>query len=146
MVKNIIFSLCLLLIGCGNSYNADYTLNKETFTAEHLKMIEKDTTLKLPKGSFGVNMLYIGSQSIDPSFLARIEIPKKFQDDFIQYIKQLNNNGGSLSNSLIKDVNWWDPEIIRVERSLSVNNGDYLHVILSEDRGKLMLYLEWVKI
>lgn len=152
----------------------DYTLDKKSFTAEQLKMVEDCTTIKLPTGSCGMNMLYIRSQCIDPSFYAKIEIPKSSQEMFIQYLERFNPHiedtnlaadatgpgtldgwgnpipvgtaGTDSGKATAKPVKWWTPGIIKAEKTFSTNRGDYVRAILSHDGGKLMLYLEWASI
>ena len=95
-----------------------------------------------------VNILdiFLLSALFKASFVAKIEIPPSYQEILTKNIKNLDNNGGELSSSSIGQVDWWNPGIIKVERKSSVNNGDYVHAILSQDEDKLILYLEWVKI
>ena len=81
-MRNILIVVLLILVaGCGNGFE-DYSLNKASFNAESLTMVEQSTAIQLPVGSKGINMFYQRSQSVDPSFVAKIKIPQSSQETF----------------------------------------------------------------
>lgn len=142
----LILSLGLIVMGCNRDFGRDYHLDEESFDAESLKMVEQRTGLTLPAGSRGLNMFYQGSQ-IDPSFVAKIEIPAYSQEVLIKQIEQIHNEDGSVTGSLTEKVTWWNPSelTIQVERQFSLDM-NYVRIIFCEENERCILYLEWIKI
>ena len=91
-------------------------------------------------------MFYQGS-TLDPSFVAKIQIPDSSGDGLAARIKKIRDEKGTVSNSLTGKVAWWTPSSgrIRVQRQFNPA-GNYVRVILSKEAGRLVLYLEWIKI
>lgn len=142
----IILSLLILTAGCGD-IEKDYSLDEKAFDAGSLKMVEQCTGIKLPAGSRGLNMFYQGNQ-IDPSFVAKIQIPESSKDEISNRIERLHPQDGTVVNgSLTKKVSWWDPSLgtILIQRHSSLD-GNYVRAILCQENAYLVLYLEWVTI
>lgn len=132
-------ALALLMVGC----SGNYTLDRKSFTAEKLKMVEQRTGLSLPVGSRGLNMFYKG-EPMDPFFLARVEIPEASHDELLTRIDRLRNEEIHISGSPTKNFDWWrlSKETTKAERQFTLN-GDYVHVALCNENGHWILYLEW---
>ena len=130
--------LTLLVVGCGN-----YTLDKKSFTAEKLKIVEQRTGLSLPVGSHGLNMFYKG-EPMDPFLLAKVEVPEASHDELLTRIIQLRNEEIHVVESPTKNFDWWrlSKETAKAERQFKLN-GDYVHVALCNENGHWILYLEW---
>ncbi len=92
-------------------------------------------------------MFYCGSRSIDPSYVAKIEIPNQDYEVVKKQIEQIPDQKVSITGSLTKEVNWWMPTSARVavQRQYSPN-GNYANVLLCQENGRWILYVEWVKI
>lgn len=146
-LKTNIQVLLLVLLGwingCGSA-DRDYELNEQSFTAKAKTMVEQETGIILPPGSRGLDFFYQGS-SIDPSFIAKIQIPNGAKEEFSERIEQLPKRDGSVVNSLTKRVTWWKPTTANVER-LFDRNMNCVHLILCEENSHCMLYVEWIKI
>ena len=150
----LIFSLALVLAGCGRKASdfpldqsiSDRILDESTFDAATLAMVQQDTGIALPDGSRGLYMFYQGS-TLDPSFVAKIQIPSATGDDLARRLEQLPNQDGMVNGSLTEKVTWWNPSggIVRVQRQYNPN-GNYLRAILTQENDLLALYLEWIKI
>jgi hypothetical protein len=143
----------LAVAGCDcNARNApiernmtDYFLDESTFDHATVEMVQKDIGLRLPAGSRGLNMFYQGS-TLDPAFVAQIEIPASAADELASRIKKIRE-AGTISESLSKKVTWWNPAVgaVLVDRQ-SDPNGDYLHLVLSREKERVVLYVEWCKV
>ncbi len=148
LVESILISgLAVTLAACGDRIaQGDYHLDQASFTIDALKMVEQRTGLTLPAGSRGLNMFYQGSY-VDPSFIAKIEIPASSQESLAKKIALIPNKDGYLSGSLTTKVDWWNPfeGIILTEGQVSLQM-DYVHIVLCEEKGRWLLYVEWVKI
>src|SRR5258705_7044818 len=124
--------LALYVTGCGGNY----TLDKKSFTAEKLKMVERHTGVTLPAGSQGLNMFYKG-EPMDPFFVANIEIPQGSHEDLHKRIEQIRNEEIHVSGSPTARFPWWkaSKETTRMERQFHLN-GDYVHLVLCEENGR----------
>jgi hypothetical protein len=142
-----IVSLAFALTGCGNWHEGNRRLDEKTFDSAALAMVQKETGIDLPDGSRGLRMFYDGTSSIDPSFVAKIQIPEASGDELAKRIEQIRNHDGTVSSSLADKVTWWTPSngVIRVQRQFNPR-GDYIRAILSQETNQLVLYVEWVKI
>ena len=148
MVMRILWMtvLGLFVAGCGQGRNGDYHLDEKSFGADSLKMISQRIGIALPPASKGLHLYYQGAQ-IDPSFVAKIEIPASSSDAMLDDLKKLVNRAGGVSGSLTSKVSWWSPvaSTIRVQRQLTVD-GNYVRVLLCEEPDRWALYVEWIKI
>ena len=74
-------------------------------------MIETNISLKLPPSTKGLKLLYDNTTCIDPSFIAKLEIPVSSKQSLINKLKKVKvmANSNSTPLSLIKKVNWWNP-------------------------------------
>ena len=141
---SIIF--CLVLMGCGPKFGDDYELDANTFTAEKFALIEQRTGITIPADSHGINMFYEGSQ-IDPAFVAKIEIPAASQESLAKQIDQIPIGDVHVSNPLSEKTAWWKPSkaATKSERQFMLNSA-YVHVLLCNEDGRWILYLEWASV
>jgi hypothetical protein len=137
-----------IFTGCGvqsrNSVKDNYELDASSFRSEHLKLIENNSGIVLPPDSRGQNMLWRGQQ-IDPSFLAKIEITTNSVSEFSKKVEQMPNQKISLNAPITTGVSWWRPlkETTTVER-IFVRAGCFVHIIICQENGRWMVYLEWI--
>ncbi len=128
-------------LGCDRRIRS-YELDRTTFDAKTLQMIQADTGIALPAGARGLNFHY--EPPIDPAYVARIEIPASSKDDVIRMLSAIELNEVHVSESLGTKVRWWIPRDVKrlVDRQAFVRS-NYLHVVLTEEGGALILYIEW---
>jgi len=119
-----------------------YELDARSFTSESLKMVEERIQITLPNGSRGLNMLFDGSH-VDPSLVAKIEIPAASHEAVAKQLEPFPGKGRCVT-SLSKRVTWWNPSAatIRIQRGL-MPGGDSVFVLLCEENGRWILYVEW---
>ena len=99
-MRIIILLLSLfIVIGCGKKNNNNHILNSKTFQSKDIKMIEKNITIKLPPSSKKLNILYDNSTCIDPSFIAKIEIPISSEQSFINTANTIKSSVTSASSN-----------------------------------------------
>jgi len=141
----LIFSIALVLAGCDYKVG-DYQLDESTFDDAAIAMVQKETGIQLPDGSRGLKMLYQGS-AIDPSFLAKIQIPESSKEEIVNHIGEIEHQDGTVNGSLTEKVRWWSPSsgTIITQRQ-STPEGNYIRAILCQEGDQLVLYLEWIKI
>lgn len=141
----ILSLIAICIFGCDGGSN-DYHLNERTFDAKSLEMIQQKTGVTLPDGSRGLHLFWQGSASIDPSFVAKIEIPMSAGEAMTKQIGLLRNVDGSVEGSLTEKVAWWKPSnTARVERQYS-HDGNYIRIVVCKEKDRWVLYLEWIKI
>jgi len=131
----------LCVTGCGGNY----TLDQKSLTAEKLKMVEQRTGITLPTGSQGLNMFYKG-EPMDPYFVANVEIPENAHEDLRTRIEQIRNEEIHVSGSpTTARFAWWkaSKETTKVERQFHVKPDYYVHLVLCEESGRWILYVEW---
>ena len=152
MLFERVFALALatcLFVGCGSksarTIDSDYELDATSFDAKHLKLVEKESGVVLPTDSRGQNFLWRGRQ-IDPEFLARIEISTNSVGALITQVGGLPNQTIH-SSGLMSSVGWWQPSKgkIAVERTF-LKSGDYVHIVIDQESGVWLLYVEWVSV
>jgi hypothetical protein len=136
----LILVLALSVVGCGGNY----TLDQKSFTPEKLKMVEQSTGVALPAGSKGLNMVYKG-EPVDPYFVANIEIPENSHDELRGRIGQIRNEEIHVSGSPTTRFSWWkvSKETTRIERQFHAKPDYYVHLVLCEESGRWILYVEW---
>jgi hypothetical protein len=133
--------LFLSLAACRKATNEP---NVNSFDPTSLRLVEQKTGLKLPPQSNRVDLLYDGYQ-IDPSFVAKIQIPLGSEEMLRTQIEKFKAEEIHLANSLSTKVGWWnlDASKEQLNRQYIYNSG-YVHAILSYDHEQLYLYIEWI--
>jgi hypothetical protein len=139
-----IFCWGMLLAGC--TPKSDYSLDQTSFDAKTLKMVEERTGIVLPSGSHGLRIFYKGSR-IDPSFVAKVEIPSSFEQAMTEQIEKRHNQEGVVTGSLAEKVDWWKPQsaILITKRQFSLD-GNFVRVFFCNEKDRRILYLEWSQI
>ena len=134
--------LSLILLGAFQ----DYQLDENSFNAESLKMTEKYTGLTFPMGSRGKNLFFRRSKCIDPSFIAKIEIPLASINSFSEEIKNIKGTKITVTEGdpFEREVNWWGPNkaAIIIEKYFYSQHG-LVHVFLCQETEKFVLYIKW---
>ena len=139
-------SVVLLLVGCGDRTTRGYHLNEKSFDAQALRMVEDSIGFGLPKGTRGLHMFYVGS-SIDPAFVAKVEIPTSEWETTVAKIQGLEGiphaGDNDVYNSLTGQVKWWSPTNRTVfKRYYRVHC--LVGVWCCKEDAASVLYLEWV--
>jgi hypothetical protein len=137
--------LAIAVVGtmCWRFHSRSYTLNQSTFSTNALALIENNTGLKFPKGSQGLNMFYDG-EHVDPSFIAKIEIPSNGVLDLKTQI--LNKPKGDYHpvGLLSEKTTWWNPaksEII-IQGQYTVESS-FVNLVLCQRNNQTILFVEW---
>lgn len=139
----LIIPVVLLLTGCGRDAR-EYELDSKGFDSKKLQEIQSDTGIIFPVGARGLNFYY--KPPIDPAYIAKIEIPKQSKDDFIKSLSTIENDHNIKNvQSMGTKVNWWIPKHVKplLDRQRFVGTGNFLHVVLTDEGTKVILYLEW---
>ena len=139
----------MMVSGCDNhsssnrDFNTDFELDAHSFSAESLELVGQRTGVTIPDGSHGLNLLNKGRQ-MDPSFIAKIEIPAFSQETVAKEIERFPKSDTRVINSLAGKVSWWKSSnaTLRLETQF-LRDRDYVHALLCEENGKWILYLEW---
>jgi len=133
----------LLFAGCDRDLRT-YELDRASFDAKTLQRIQSDTGIALPASARGLNFYY--KPPIDPAYIAKIEIPPSSKADVIKTLSAVKNDENIHSmGSLGEKVRWWVPKGTKplVDNQAFVGTGNYLHVMLTEENGTVILYIEW---
>lgn len=140
--------ISFVVVGCGaksrNGVNSDYEREAASFTTEDLQLVQQKSGLVLPAGSRGLNLVWRGRQ-MDPSFFAKIAIATNFAKAFQTQLGGFPDQKISINHSIPNNINWWQPfqGKIVLERTF-MQAGCYLHLVLCDDGGNCILYMEWV--
>jgi hypothetical protein len=134
--------IVLIIAGCSDSrWYHEFELDKSTFDSEAMQMVIDDSGLNLPDGSIGLNFRY--RPPIDPSFIARLEIPKEDRDNVEKQIESIPNEKINISGGLRERSDWWCPsdesEIIRKQCYRTDN--EYLNIVLTDKDNHVFLYV-----
>jgi len=83
--------------------------------------------------------------SLDPAYVAKIEIPESAHENFTAQLEQLPHEDVTITTSLTEKVNWWNPsaETIEVERIYHHDTGG-ARVILCREIDRWILYVFWM--
>ncbi|GEP42952.1 hypothetical protein [Brevifollis gellanilyticus] len=134
--------LILALAGCRESrWLREFELNEKSFDSEAMQMVQDQAKLSIPAGARGLNFRY--SPPIDPSFIARIEIPRSESAAFITQIEAMPNEAINISGGLVEKVKWWPPPgtPTLVDRQHNQSDGSYLRLVVREEGGQTILYV-----
>jgi len=139
----LVIPTVLVFLGCGRDAQ-QYELDSKSFDSRTLQRIQSDTGIALPPGARGLNFYY--KPPIDPALIAKIEIPQNSTADLIKTLSAIENDGNIHNmETMGTKVTWWIPKGTKplVDRQRFTGPGNYLHVILTEDGEKVVLYIEW---
>lgn len=90
-------------------------------------------------------MFYRGD-TIDPSFVAKVAVPRISSDAMLKQIEQLPDRAGEVSGSLTEKVKWWNPlESTVVIKRRYLRDGNGVRVLLCREEEALVVYVEWIK-
>lgn len=146
MIKKATTLILLALIaGCGwhdSRYYHDFELNEHSFDQRTMQLIETNIGFRLPAQAHGINFFH--KAPIDPSFVAKIEIPAASKNTLIERLSSLTNEEVHVIGPVGERFKWWTPtkDKILVERQ-RFGGEIYQHAILTDDGGRLILYLDW---
>jgi hypothetical protein len=141
--------LAMLLLASARLWfwgEGDYSCDERTFDAKQLAMVEKCTTIALPPGSRGLNLMYDGSH-VDPSFIAKIEIPPSSEEAMIKQLERIPYEEIGVSGSMTEKAAWWNPSpstTIMTRVSETIVRFVLVRVWLCKENGRVVLYLEWI--
>lgn len=142
IMKILLFILVsLLLTGCGSRWYGEFELDETTFDSEAMQTIKDDTGFDLPEGTRGLGFRY--SPPIDPSFVARLEIPKEYRNKVLKQIEAIPNEGIRMSEGPGEKVTWWPPSqgLVIIDRDCRQAN-NYFRAILTQEGDRVVLYLD----
>ncbi len=136
-------ALFCTIAGCDLTFGESYELDGSTFDAEALKTVETNAGIVLPADSRGLNMVYQGD-TIDPSFIAKIQIPADGVDALAEQITQFEHDSVEVMSGITSHRPWWDVDALDVRVHRKVDGIDYVELILGEADGKWFLLVMWV--
>ena len=131
-----------VLTGCSDSrWLREFELNEMSFDSEAMQMVKDDSGLTIPNEAKGLNFRY--SPPIDPSFVARIEIPEDYKDDIVEQVKVIQNKEINISGGPGEKVDWWPPPIgaVIIDKQCRQADGDYFRAVITEEEGRTILYV-----
>ena len=139
----LMLSIALLLWGCDRRSIKNYELDRNSFNAKHLRMVEEYTGVKLPPGSSGVNLLYKGNQ-IDAELLAKVQIPIDSVITFTNQLSRIPSIDEHVDSRLTAEVNWWSvPNETLLMQHFFTHGNNLVRVFLTEENGHSIVYFEW---
>lgn len=119
-----------------------YQLNEKSFGPKTLSIIQSDSGVSLPSGSRGLRFVY--APPIDPSWAAKIEIPKEAVPSLLARLSRTPDVKVNISGEMGPRMTWWRAEDanILIDRQ-SEPMGNYLRTTLTDEEGVTILYIEW---
>ena len=131
----------MLLVGCSRYYH-DFELDAHSFDRKTMDMIETNIGFRLPQGTRGLNFFY--KAPIDPSFVARIEIPTSAEAALLARLSSITNEDMHVMSAVGERFKWWTPSKGKVLIDRQRTGGDtYYHAVLTDEGDRLLLYLDW---
>jgi len=143
----LLLSMALAMTGCERSARS-YELDSSSFSGGYLKLVEDKTGVTMPLGSRGLNLYYKG-ENLDPSLIAKIEIPKDAAENMIKQMEKIPASKWSFQNTLSKKVTWWDISNTapRIERQFnSASSSGFVDISLREEGEHWILYVFWAAV
>jgi hypothetical protein len=140
-------SILVGLILAVRSYSSlrNYEVDARAFTPKHLSMIEHKIGFHFPNGSLGLNM-YNKQAPMDPWLTAKVKVPNSSIQSLVKELEQLPSERFSVANYQGTRMKWWHPSpgSTRVERRLfDMIKGDFVDLLLCEEDGQSILYIQW---
>jgi hypothetical protein len=102
--------------------------------------IAADTGLVFPREATITH--FAETPPIDPTWVARITMPKSFRGRFLSTLEARPIEQGSFGGSQSESTPWWKPTRATFQRRFRSGGGAYVNVILSEESGLLVAYIE----
>ena len=135
--------LSLALVGCGK-YSETLDLDRTSFGADTIKLIEDDCGLSMPAGSKGLAFHY--KPPIDPYYFAKLEVPESSKAALQAQIERFTNSTSFPGGFL--DCTWWPRSFegaLSSRQAAVTNSGGtfYLELYLMREDGRLILYLKY---
>jgi hypothetical protein len=119
-----------------------YQLDKKSFGAKTLSIIQSDSGVKLPAGSRGIKFIYL--PPIDPSWAAKIEIPKEASASMLAELSKISGEQINISGEIGPRTNWWynhKSKVLFDRQSSPMDN--YLRMTLTEEADSIFLYIQF---
>jgi len=138
-----VLAICLAIIGCKHRDLTEYSLDANSFDAEAITKIERESGIDLPDGAEGLAFHHI--PPIDPIVFAKIRIPATEQDSIFKQIEALTLSGPPFAKDLANDsCRWWPtaPEEVILYKQ-AYNNGFYMELYLLKEKDDIMLYIHY---
>ena len=153
VVSVLVLGLFLLLyplgvcvfVGC---FDSDYSRTEETFTKSDLQMIEERCEIKLPPTAKGLILFYDMKTCIDPSFVAKIQIPAQDIADLKKQINSQQYDTATISGTLLSSkTTWWlDEKKATYSRPVTTRKAALVRYFTDETCEQVFLYIEWILI
>jgi hypothetical protein len=139
-----LFTLCLA-ISHGSRDLREYDLDEQSFQADTLAKIQKESVMVLPEGAKGLRFHYV--PPIDPIFFARIAIPSNAEKIMAQRIEGLPASPPFPHDFANQRCAWWptDPKGVILSRQ-AFQNGWHLEIHLVREKEQLIFYLKYFTI
>ena len=119
-----------------------YQLNEKSFGPKTLSKIQSDSGVSLPAGCRGLWFVY--SPPIDPSWAAKIEIPKGAEASLLAELSKLPDKKINIFGEMGPTMPWWrtkEATVLLDRQSSPLDN--YLRTTLAHEGGATVLYIEW---
>lgn len=95
-------TLCLAVVGCGWGRDVtEYSLDEDSFDAEAMAKIERESGIDLPDGAEGLRFHHI--PPIDPIVFAKIKIPGDAERSLAEQIRALTFSGTAFPQDFAND-------------------------------------------
>jgi len=120
-----------------------YAHDAQTFTSADLQMIATNIGVVLPSGTKGLRVVYDHYSCIDPAFVAKLQVPAE-DKTLARQIQGIKAQEIHVSNALSERTSWWTPVLTGTSVDKQFHTADaYARVILCQENGASILYVEW---
>jgi hypothetical protein len=133
----------MIILSCGgNRWLGEFELDEKTFDSEAMAMIRQKSGINLPIEVRGLNFRY--SPPIDPSFVARLEVPVELRDHIHKQIESIVDEDLHISGGPGEKVSWWPPpgSLVIIDRQHNTPDGSYFRAALTHEGNRIILYLQ----
>ena len=123
-------SIAAVLLTCACS------LQRERITVDG---ISRETGLAFSKEAKVTH--FTETPPMDPTWVARVTMPKAFEGDFVSILRTKRADTGTVHGALSESTIWWKPKKVTLDQHYLVE-GASIHVVLSDEGGQLVAYIE----
>lgn len=106
-----------------------------------ISTISQETGLVFPSDAKLTH--FVETPPIDPTWVARVTMPRAFQETFLKRASAMRPEEGIFIGGTFKSTQWWRPKkVIFQRRYLEPRTNILVNLVLSDESGSLAAYIE----
>lgn len=116
--------------------------SKEPLSAqEQMSKIESEIGLTFPPDSI-VEHFYELEVFVDPVWVAKVFVPVSAYESLKPNLLAKSTDDSTYINALADSTSWWQPVNVVLTKQYWTNSHTFVRVVVSEEDGKIAIYIE----